>query len=136
MDIPAFIILILIVAAILLTAYVFIKSNRKKFSESDQKFIKKTWQRIVKMANGDPNHAILEADKLLNHTLTLKGYDGSVGDQLKAASFLFTNINDVWQAHKARNQLAHEIGKKISIKESKSYLIIFKKALKDLGAKL
>lgn len=136
MDILTLLILILTVAAIIMAAYVFIKSNKKKLSQSDQNFIKKNWDQIIKKANGDPHHAVLEADKLIGHTLKLKGYEGSVGEQLKAAPYLFSNIDELWKAHKARNQLAHEIGKQISLKEAKTYLNIFKRALKDLGVKL
>ncbi len=136
MDILTLLILILTAAAIIMAAYVFIKSNKKTLSQSDQNFIKKNWDQITKKANGDPHHAVMEADKLIGHTLKLKGIEGSVGEQLKAAPYLFTNIDELWIAHKARNQLAHEIGKQISIKDAKSYLNIFKKALKDLGVKL
>jgi hypothetical protein len=136
MDTLTLMVLVLTSAAIILAAYVFIKTNKKGLSENDQKFIKKNWDRIIQKANGDPHHAVLEADKLIGHTLKLKGIEGSVGEQLKAAPYLFGNVDELWKAHKARNQLAHEIGKQISLKEAKIYLNIFKKALKDLGVKI
>ncbi|MFC1647643.1 hypothetical protein ACFL10_01460 [Patescibacteria group bacterium] len=136
MDISVIIILVVIGLAVLLTAYVFIKTHRKVLSTADQAYIKKHWNRIVREANGNPNNAILDADKLLAHTLKARGIEGSVGEQLKAAPSLFSNLNDVWGAHKVRNQIAHEIGMKITPKEAKSNLTIYKKALKDLGAKL
>lgn len=136
MDISIIIVLFVIGLAVLLASYVFIKSNRRGLSPLDQTYIKKHWDIIINEANGNPNIAIMNADKLLNHTLKARGIDGSVGDQLKAAPSLFSNINDVWSAHKIRNQIAHEIGKEVTAKQAKLYLNIYKKALKDLGAKL
>jgi len=136
MDISVIIILIVLGLAVLLVAYVFIKTNRKGLTTIDQTYIKKHWNRIVREANGNPNLAIMDADKLLNHAFKARGIEGSVGEQLKAAPSFFSNLNDVWQAHKIRNQIAHEIGMKVSPKQAKSNLTIYKKALKDLGAKL
>ncbi len=136
MEFPVIIVLVIILIAVLLSAFVFIKANKKSLTDKDQKFISKNWNLIIKKANGDSSHAVLEADKLLGHVLKLKGIEGSVGQQLKSAPSLFGNIKDVWYAHKARNEIAHEIGKQISPKQAKSYLNIYKKALKDLGAKI
>jgi multidrug efflux pump subunit AcrB len=136
MDFPIIIVLVIILLAVLLSAFVFIKANKSSLTEKDHKFISKNWNSIINKANEDSNHAVLEADKLLNHVLKLRGIEGSVGEQLKSVPSLFSNINDVWRAHKARNQIAHEIGKQITPKQAKSYLNIYKKALKDLGAKI
>lgn len=136
MDFPIIIVLVIILLAVLLSAFVFIKANKSSLTEKDQKFISKNWNSIINKANADSNHAVLEADKLLGHVLKLRGVEGSVGEQLKSVPSLFSDINDVWRAHKARNQIAHEIGKQITPKQAKLYLNIYKKALKDLGAKI
>jgi hypothetical protein len=136
MDIIVIIILAVIGLAILLAFFVLIKSSRKGLTDSHQKYIKTHWNKVVARAGGKPNLAIMEADKLLNYTLKARGVEGSVGEQLKSAPSLFSDLNGIWTAHKLRNQIAHEIGKEISTNEAKSNLNIFKKALKDLGAKL
>lgn len=130
------IITICVVLAVILALYVLIKAGRKKISTRDQKYIQKHWEHIEDEKNKNPNSAILEADKLLGHVLKLLGYEGSLGEMLKKSESLFKNINDVWEAHKLRNRIAHEMGIKISEKETKSALRKFKSALNDLGAKL
>lgn len=53
--------------------------------------------------------AIIEADILLDETLTNAGYVGqSIGDKLKTANPIsFTTVQDAWEAHKVRNEIAH-----------------------------
>ncbi len=53
--------------------------------------------------------AIIEADILLDETLTNAGYVGqTLGEKLKSANpSSFTTIQDAWEAHKVRNEIAH-----------------------------
>ncbi|MFC1600262.1 hypothetical protein ACFL3T_04505 [Patescibacteria group bacterium] len=136
MDITVIIILAVIGLAILLAFFVMIKSSRKGLTETQQKYVRKHWNQIVDEVGSNPNLAIMEADKLLGYTLKAKGIEGSVGEQLKSTPSTFSDLNGIWTAHKLRNQIAHEIGMKISSDKAKSNLSIFKKALNDLGAKL
>lgn len=136
MQIFTILILVFIGVTILLAFYVFIKLQSKKLTYENQQFIIRSWNSILKEAKVNPNNAILDADKLLHHTIKLKGVEGTVGEQLKSAPSLFKDVNEVWKAHKVRNEIAHQIGKKVDLKEAKNILTIFKKALKDLGANL
>lgn len=136
MDITVIIILAVIGLAILLAFFVMVKSGKRGLTQNHQKYIKIHWDKIVEKAGSKPNLAIMEVDKLLNYALEARGIEGSVGEQLKAAPSLFSDLNGIWAAHKLRNQIAHEIGKEISTSQAKSNLNIYKKALKDLGAKL
>lgn len=53
--------------------------------------------------------AIIEADIVLDEMLTRQGYTGaSVGDKLKQVEPSdFDTLQDAWEAHKVRNQIAH-----------------------------
>lgn len=53
--------------------------------------------------------AIIEADIMLDETLTNAGYVGqSIGEKLKTANpQSFTTVQDAWDAHKVRNDIAH-----------------------------
>ncbi|MBY0538633.1 hypothetical protein K2P47_04535 [Patescibacteria group bacterium] len=53
--------------------------------------------------------AIIEADIILDDTLKRQGYAGpTLGDRLKSISpDTLRSIDDAWQAHKVRNQIAH-----------------------------
>jgi hypothetical protein len=64
------------------------------------------------IASGNPNDwklAIIEADILLDETLKEKGYTGvSLGERLRGISpTQLQSLDDAWQAHKVRNQVAH-----------------------------
>lgn len=78
---------------------------------------------------------IIEADKLLDKALIEMGIPGkTMGDRLKRSGDKFTNLNAVWRAHKLRNAIAHEADLEIGYKQASNALIIYKQALKDLGA--
>ena len=53
--------------------------------------------------------AIIEADIMLEETLNNAGYIGqSLGEKLKSANTQsFTTLQDAWEAHKVRNEIAH-----------------------------
>jgi hypothetical protein len=53
--------------------------------------------------------AIIEADVLLERMLDKAGYAGNtIGEKLKSASVRsFATLDDAWQAHRVRNQIAH-----------------------------
>lgn len=78
---------------------------------------------------------IIEADKLLDKALIEMGVPGkTMGDRLKRSGDKFTDINAVWRAHKLRNAIAHETDLEIGYKQASNALVIYKQALKDLGA--
>lgn len=72
------------------------------------------WKHIESLVNGATAHewreAIIEADILLDEVLTNRGYVGDgLGEKLKSADRLtFSTLDDAWEAHKVRNQIAHE----------------------------
>lgn len=68
---------------------------------------------LTHVASDNPNDwrlAIIEADVLLDELLKQHGYSGSsLGERLKNISATqLESIEDAWQAHKIRNQIAHE----------------------------
>lgn len=79
--------------------------------------------------------SIIEGDKLLDKALIEMGLPGkNMGDRLKRADGRFSDINAVWRAHKLRNSVAHELDLEVSYKQAAGALVIYKQALKDLGA--
>ncbi len=81
------------------------------------------WEHIQSLAEGaSPSgwrEAIIEADIMLDEMLTRQGYVGAgVGEKLKAADpAKFRTLQDAWEAHKVRNQIAHE-GSSFNIPET------------------
>ena len=123
--------LILFIGLILWT-----QNKRKKISSNDLKKIRQHWEKVEKNIKQDPKGGVIEADKILDEALKIKGYQGSVGEKLKKAGPLFKNENNVWNAHKLRNRIAHELNIEVSEGNAKIALSQFKQGLKDLGFKL
>jgi len=72
------------------------------------------WNRILSQLEGDDEQgwrlAILEADIMLNELLDTLGYKGeTMGDKMKRVERAdFRTIDLAWEAHKFRNQIAHQ----------------------------
>lgn len=71
------------------------------------------WAHVQELINtgreSDWRQAIIEADIMLDEILDEQGYVGeSVGEKLKQVSpARFATLNDAWEAHKVRNEIAH-----------------------------
>lgn len=72
------------------------------------------WERIVAEVNSDNEQqwrlAILEADIMLSELLDTLGYRGeTLADKMRSADRAdFNTIDFAWEAHRARNRIAHE----------------------------
>ncbi|HEY8886352.1 MAG TPA: hypothetical protein VIM31_02510 [Candidatus Microsaccharimonas sp.] len=78
---------------------------------------------------------VLNADTLLDQALKDKGTQGAtMGERMKQMQQKWSNANNVWTAHKLRNQIAHEPDVKLSYDSARRALASFKQALKDVGA--
>lgn len=119
-----------ILVDILIVAYVVYRQSRRRLSPVIVAEAQKHWKQIIR--GSDMQHAILEADKLLDYVLGHLGYRGNLGSKLKASHNRFRNINKVWQAHKVRNNIAHQINYQVDEKTYRATMLIFKEAFKDL----
>lgn len=72
------------------------------------------WARVTTLIesqnDSDWRQAIMEADIMLGELLTKQGYQGDgIGEQLqRAVKSDFFTLDQAWEAHKVRNQIAHE----------------------------
>ena len=72
------------------------------------------WQHIEALVAGrspsEWREAIIEADIMLDDSLARRGYTGAgVGEKLMQVERTdLATLNDAWEAHKVRNQIAHE----------------------------
>ena len=82
------------------------------------------------------NMAVVEGDKLLDKAMMEMGIPGkTMGERLKkCGKEKYSQLNAVWNAHKLRNQIAHEPGFRLEYHQARHALTIYKTALKDLGA--
>jgi hypothetical protein len=85
----------------------------------------KRWVRVMSHIDSqnesDWRLAILEADLILEEMLEKMGYKGeTIGDKLKGIEKSdFNTLNEAWEAHKIRNQIAHD-GSEFKINQSSS----------------
>jgi hypothetical protein len=81
--------------------------------------------------------AILEADNMLDQILEAEGCRGdSVGEKLKAMDPTdLLSYSDAWEAHKVRNQIAHEsaVTMNLSKKTIRETIGKFEKVFKEFG---
>jgi hypothetical protein len=79
--------------------------------------------------------AVLNADKLLDQALRERGLRGqTMAERMKTGASMFSRRNDVWTAHKLRNQIAHDTDAHVTYDAARGALSGFKQALKDVGA--
>lgn len=78
--------------------------------------------------------ALLEADTLLDSGLKSLMMPGeTLGERLKVACYKYPKLQNVWWAHKLRNQLAHDASFQITQGNAKRALDEFERALKILN---
>lgn len=123
-------IIALIAALVLFIGYVYAKMRYAQISEMEQLALRdaeKAWEtkyakpktrnarwdiiqsRVSEQSPESWRVAIIEADIMLDEVRTNAGYVGqSLGEKLKSANPMsFTTIQDAWEAHKVRNEVAH-----------------------------
>ncbi len=98
----------------------------------------KQWAKISKRLEAKKEAeyklAIIEADSLLNDILEKMGYKGEmIGERLKQLdSTALPNVEELWQAHKTRNNVVHDPDYHLTFDQAKKTVAIYEKALRDL----
>jgi hypothetical protein len=78
--------------------------------------------------------AIIEADSILDDMVKKIGYSGdNLGERLKSIEVSdFTSIQSAWEAHKVRNQIAHEgSGFELTHREAKRVIGLYKSVFEE-----
>jgi hypothetical protein len=96
---------------------------------------KKTQTHFFAGDDNDLKIAIMQADNLLEDALRSAGVRGTnLGDRLKnLKKGEMPNLEQIWQAHKLRNQIAHEADFTIKRDLAERTLGIYGEALQNLG---
>jgi hypothetical protein len=124
---------VLILLALVICILVWNITKKRKLSSSAERKIRESWLLINQIS--DPVRKVLEADKVLDLALGLLGYPGSLGEKLKKAGARFSDLQGLWNAHKLRNTVAHEMQAQPSLQEVDRAMRSFERALWDLGMK-
>ncbi len=108
-------------------------------SGEDRALIHVRWHEIEQsVQRGGPTQlrqAVIEADKLVDYSLKQLQVGGeTMGERLRQGAARFSDYQGVWEAHKVRNQLVHEVNRELLSFETTGVLAKFKRGLHDLGA--
>lgn len=116
-------------------------SKRRLTSPEEEKVIS-DWQRIQELVStGSPSsykQAVINADKLMEYTLSIVIGGKGLGDCLKAAKDKFSPeaYEALWQAHKVRNALVHDTTYDPPNFVSKEAVENFGQGFKELGIRI
>lgn len=132
---------IIFIAVVLLLGIVLfaILTLKQKSTILDKEKYRSLWLEIENSLDANNQQSfqmtVLNADKLLGQALEELGVRGNtMGERMKMFGKGFSNQDQIWQAHKIRNKIAHEADVKLTLKQVHAVLKCFKQALKDVGA--
>ncbi|MDP3965796.1 MAG: hypothetical protein Q8Q13_03295, partial [bacterium] len=93
-------------------------------------------QRVQKDTPQDLAFAIIEADKLIDTILKSSGFAGeTMAERMKRINpHQLTSVEDLWEAHKIRNDIVHTPGYVVTHELAKKVLRNYEKVLKELEA--
>src|SRR3989344_4982210 len=116
------------------------KEKEKQMAEDEGISKNERWRQVLRLLfSASPNDwrlAIIEADSMLEDLLGQQGYRGlNLGEKLKSAGEQgFTQLNSAWQAHIARNRIAHEGSIfELSHHEAKRLIAIYEDIFRQYG---
>lgn len=122
--------ILLVALAVFFLWFVWWKSKARGLSGAQKEEVWNHWHSVL--AIGDPHRRLMEADKVVDHAMKLLGYQGSFADKLRKAGPCFSDVQSLWDAHKLRNRLAHEVNVSLSEKDVQRAVNTFEKALRNL----
>lgn len=104
-----------------------------------KKRVLKAWKTVVDYLQEDNAHAwklaVIQSDILLDEALRAAGAPGkNIGERLKTINqSILPNLNDVWNAHRLRNRIAHETEFMIDRQTATETTKIYEEAFRHLG---
>lgn len=104
---------------------------------TEEPLVNERWEKVQRYINSinasDWKLAIIEADMMLDDLLRASGYHGeSVGEMLKSVEKSdFLTLDLAWDAHKVRNEIAHNPGFDLNDREAKRVVALFESVFKE-----
>ncbi|MEK7512703.1 MAG: hypothetical protein AAB601_00710 [Patescibacteria group bacterium] len=101
--------------------------------------IARRWETLFAKASANPPQsytlAIVEADKLTDEALKRLGFEGEhMADRLeRLATGAMQTLDNLWRAHRLRNELVHAPDFDISEPDAREVLRVYERFLKELG---
>lgn len=121
-DLFIYILMFLIFIVIFWIFLIFKFSKNKKLSKDNINFFKKNIEFINKI--NSKKEQIIDYDKIYHKILLELWYKWTFGEILKSKPFQINNLQNIWELHKLRNKLSHDldiIDEKILSKKSQDF---------------
>ncbi|MDE1970117.1 MAG: hypothetical protein KGI50_00865 [Patescibacteria group bacterium] len=105
----------------------------------DKKRVLHGWLKVQeRMAKGDEANmrlAIVDADKLIDSVLKQMGYAGdTMAERLKQITpAQLSSIQDLWTAHKIRNNIVHDPEHMISQEQARDVILMYEKVFREMA---
>ena len=135
--------IVVLLAGLILFAFVVLSTKASSFTPTDYNpaLVTNKWSEITtNLHNQNSNNlknCLIEADKLLDYVMKGKGYRGeTMADRLKIAQSQMRDRESVWQAHKLRNAIVHELHYDIVPAQIQQAVRALGQGIKDLGGQL
>ncbi|MEK7622044.1 MAG: hypothetical protein AAB415_02585 [Patescibacteria group bacterium] len=113
--------------------------NLLETDSSAQKIRNKQWEKVqtllVSESQSEWKQAIIEADNLLDEMVRAMNYPGdNLGERLKNIEPSdFTTLQSAWEAHKVRNQIAHQNDFTLTRREVGRVLELYEKVFREFN---
>lgn len=125
--------ILIITLAIITCLIVFMPRGRESETKKSQIYstLKKINDEIESNPNANARDIVIRLDSLLSKSLQIKYRNNdSCGQNLKLAKPLFSNVvyNDLWKAHKLRNQIVHD-DIEVSLSDTRHSFSVYKKGI-------
>ncbi|MBI5153366.1 MAG: hypothetical protein HZA36_02820 [Parcubacteria group bacterium] len=114
-------------------------SDMMAMAQVDRKRVLKAWKEVRdRLEKGDEANlrlAIIDADKLLDTVLKRMGYVGdTMADRLKKITKAqLRSINELWSAHKVRNNIVHSPDHALSYQEAVEVVGIYERVFREMN---
>ena len=115
-----------------------LKIPYQNIKSADGGAVQSRWEEIVRHARSDREAewklAVIEADKLVDDLLKTAGFHGeTMGERLMSVEpSQLESLNSLWEAHKIRNKLVHEVNYFLRYTEAQRALQAYEKTLREL----
>lgn len=113
--------------------------NLLRTDASDKKVGNKRWEKVVEYLESDNQsdwkQAIIEADNLLDEMVAAMPYPGeNLGERLKSVEPSdFLTLEDAWEAHKVRNQIAHQSDFTFTRREVRRVIELYERVFREFN---
>jgi hypothetical protein len=127
--------IILIIGILLILMYVFGKRGKSQWRKTAEQKLAELDQMEKSDNIFQLKSVIMDADKLLDFVLKSKRVKGeTLGERLRNAkdSLPWKDYQNLWEAHKLRNKMSHEMSFSPSAQELKEKYAYFRKGIKSL----